>query len=61
MGATVTQFENGALTESNDRLNYTSTLFGEATGNKALEYEVGPTWMQKSSAYTATKMPQFSR
>ena len=42
MGATVTQFENGALTESNQRLNYTSTLYGEATGNKALEYEVGP-------------------
>ena len=42
MGTTVTQFENGALMESNDRLNYTSTLFGEATGNKALEYEVGP-------------------
>ena len=42
MGATVTQFENGALMESNDRLNYTSTLYGEATGNKSLEYEVGP-------------------
>ena len=41
-GATVTQFENGALTESNPRLNYTSTYFGEATGDKALEYEVGP-------------------
>ena len=41
-GATVTQFESGALTESNPRLNYTSTYFGEATGDKALEYEVGP-------------------
>ncbi len=41
-GTVVTQFANGALTEANERLGYTSTYFGEAGGEKVLEYEVGP-------------------
>ena len=30
------------MTEANERLGYTSTYFGEAGGEKVLEYEVGP-------------------
>ena len=42
MGAVVTQYANGALMEANERLGYTTTYFGEATGEKVLEYQVGP-------------------
>ena len=41
-GATVTQYANGALVEANQQLDYTATYFGEASGEKVLEYEVGP-------------------
>ncbi len=41
-GMVVTEYENGAYAESNDRLGYESVLYGEAEGTKTLEYEVGP-------------------
>ena len=41
-GATVTQYANGALVEVNKQLDYTTTYFGAAGGDKVLEYEVGP-------------------
>ncbi len=41
-GAVVTQYANGAVTEANERLGYTTTYLGEASGEKVLEYEVGP-------------------
>ncbi len=41
-GAIVTQYASGALTQANERLGYTTTYFGEAGGEKVLEYEVGP-------------------
>ena len=41
-GAVVTQYANGALMEANERLDFTATYFGEAGGEKVLEYQVGP-------------------
>ncbi len=41
-GAVITQYENGALVETNERLGQVSTFYGEAGGGKSLEYEVGP-------------------
>ncbi len=41
-GATITQYANGAYVEDNPTLGYTSTLFGEATGDKVLEFQQGP-------------------
>ena len=38
----VTEYENGAYTESNERLDYEAAFYGDAEGAKALEYEVGP-------------------
>ena len=35
-GAVVTQYANGALMEANERLGYTTTYFGEASGEKVL-------------------------
>ncbi len=41
-GATVTQYANGAYVVDNKQLGQTDTYFGEAGGDKVLEYEVGP-------------------
>ena len=41
-GMMVTEYENGAYAESNDRLDYEATFYGDAEGAKTLEYEVGP-------------------
>lgn len=41
-GTIVTRYENGALTETNERHGYSASYFGEPGGGKALEYEVGP-------------------
>jgi ABC-type transport system substrate-binding protein len=40
-GATVTEYANGAYHESKANV-YDFTLYGEATGDKTLEYKVGP-------------------
>ena len=42
MGTVVTNYANGAYSESNDRTGYSVAYFGEATGDKVLEYTVGP-------------------
>ena len=42
MGTVITEYENGAYSESNDRTGHSVTYFGEATGAKTLEYTVGP-------------------
>jgi ABC-type transport system substrate-binding protein len=42
MGTVVTNYANGAYSESNDRTGYSAAYFGEATGDKVLEYTVGP-------------------
>ena len=41
-GTVITQYENGTYSEVNERTGHSATYFGEATGNKTLEYEVGP-------------------
>jgi peptide/nickel transport system substrate-binding protein len=40
-GATITEYANGAYSESKPGL-YSFTAYGEPTGDKALEYKVGP-------------------
>ena len=35
-------YANGAYSESNERTGHSATYFGEATGDKVLEYTVGP-------------------
>ena len=42
MGTVITEYENGAYSESNERTGHSVTYFGEATGAKTLEYTVGP-------------------
>ncbi len=42
MGAVVSEFESGAYMETNERLGYSEVAYGEATGDKVLEYEIGP-------------------
>ena len=42
MGTVVTNYANGAYSESNERTGYSAAYFGEATGDKVLEYTVGP-------------------
>ncbi len=42
MGTVITNYANGAFSESNDRTGYSATYFGNATGDKVLEYTVGP-------------------
>ena len=42
LGTVITNYANGAFSESNDRTGYSATHFGEATGDKVLEYTVGP-------------------
>ena len=42
MGTTVTLYENGAYSESNERTGHSATYFGDADGEKVLEYTVGP-------------------
>ncbi len=42
LGTVVTNYANGAYSESNDRTGYSAIHFGEATGDKVLEYTVGP-------------------
>ena len=41
-GAVVTEYENGAYSEINERIGYSETYYGDAAGGKTLEYEVGP-------------------
>ena len=41
-GMIVTEYDNGAYSESNETLGYTASYYGEPEGNKTLEYEVGP-------------------
>ena len=41
-GAVVTQYAGGAYVEANERLGYMTTLYGDASGDKILEFEVGP-------------------
>lgn len=41
-GSVVTRYASGVLQEVNERLGYTATYFGEAGGDKELEYTVGP-------------------
>ncbi len=41
-GATITQYTNGAYVEDNPTLGYTTTLFGEASGDTVLQFEQGP-------------------
>ena len=41
-GATVTQYANGAYSEEIPRLGFSTTLFGDASGDKVLEFEQGP-------------------
>ena len=38
----ITQYENGAYAESNERTGHSATYYGEAAGAKTLEYTVGP-------------------
>lgn len=42
MGTVVTNYANGAYSESNDRTGVSATYFGEPSGDKLLEYTVGP-------------------
>ena len=42
MGTVVTEYANGAYSESNDRTGHSVAYFGEASGEKVLEYTVGP-------------------
>ena len=42
MGTVVTEYANGAYSESNDRTGHSVAYFGKATGEKVLEYTVGP-------------------
>ena len=42
MGTLVTNYANGAYSESNELTGLSATYFGEATGDKLLEYTVGP-------------------
>ena len=42
LGTVVTNYANGAYSESNDRTGHSATYFGEAAGDKILEYTVGP-------------------
>ena len=42
MGTVITEYANGAYSESNDRTGHSVAYFGEATGDKILEYTVGP-------------------
>ena len=42
MGTVITEYENGAYAESNERTGHSVTYFDEATGAKTLEYTVGP-------------------
>ena len=39
-GMVVTEYENGAYAESNERLDYQAAFYGDAEGAKTLEYEV---------------------
>ncbi|MCY3802178.1 MAG: ABC transporter substrate-binding protein [Chloroflexi bacterium] len=41
-GTIVTLYENGAITESNERHGYAAGYYGEPQGDTVLEYEVGP-------------------
>ncbi len=42
MGTMITNYANGAYSESNERTGLSATYFGEAAGDKLLEYTVGP-------------------
>ena len=42
MGTVVTNYASGAYSESNERTGHSATYFGDATGDKVLEYTVGP-------------------
>ena len=41
-GTLVTEYSNGAYSESNARTGRSAMYFGEAAGDKVLEYEIGP-------------------
>ena len=41
-GTLVTEYSSGAYSESNARTGRSATYFGEAAGDKVLEYEIGP-------------------
>ncbi len=41
-GTVVTMYANGAYSESNERTGHSATYFGDADGDKVLEYTVGP-------------------
>ena len=41
-GTTVTNYASGAYSESNPNTGHSATYFGEAAGDKTLEYTVGP-------------------
>ena len=41
-GTVVTLYDNGAYSVSNERTGHSATYFGEAGGDKVLEYTVGP-------------------
>ncbi len=42
MGTVITEYANGAYSENNERTGHSATYFGEASGDKVLEYTVGP-------------------
>ncbi len=41
-GTVITEYESGAYAESNERTGHSAMYYGEASGAKTLEYEVGP-------------------
>ena len=41
-GTLVSQYANGAYAATNERLGYDEVFYGEATGDKVLEFETGP-------------------
>ena len=41
-GTQVTEYANGAYEATNERTGYTETYYGEPTGDKVLELEIGP-------------------
>ena len=41
-GTVVTLYDNGTYSVANDRTGHSATYFGEASGDKVLEYTVGP-------------------
>ncbi len=42
MGTVITEYANGAYSEDNPNTGLTATYYGEASGEKVLEYTVGP-------------------